>query len=317
MDKKIVYYTVVLFLIMPSFSFADSVYLKNKEELKGLIVDDFVDRIILSTADGEKTIMKSHIENIKYDTVEQTYFQLGREYEKRDLYREAIVYYEKALKANPDYADAKNALMLARITYWKNEQDQIKNEVQRKMSLLNLKETGSSGIVTYPTQDKDRLLKRKFGISLDEVDGWPRVAMVVNIELSDRIKKGDLLVAIWGKQTRFAKVDGIIDELLNSSLTEVNVTIERKLKLSNSKHPSTLKDYGFSLVMELDGLTVKDVGENSISQKEGLKAADLIVSIEGQPTRYMPLGEAIKLVETNKEPTNFIIRRNIFLPRRD
>jgi hypothetical protein len=40
---------------------ADTVYVKDGKELKGIVVEDFKDRIIFSTADGEITVMKSDI----------------------------------------------------------------------------------------------------------------------------------------------------------------------------------------------------------------------------------------------------------------
>ena len=47
---------------------ADTVQLKNGQELKGLIVEKHEDRIVLNTEKGETPVLKSSIQNILYDT---------------------------------------------------------------------------------------------------------------------------------------------------------------------------------------------------------------------------------------------------------
>ena len=45
----------------------------DEKRVKGVVVEDYDDRIVLSTIDGEKSIMKQKIERILYDMDEQNF----------------------------------------------------------------------------------------------------------------------------------------------------------------------------------------------------------------------------------------------------
>ena len=48
---------IILFL-MATLIYADTVIMKDGKEAKGLIVDEYTDRITLSTVDGERSISR-------------------------------------------------------------------------------------------------------------------------------------------------------------------------------------------------------------------------------------------------------------------
>jgi len=50
------------------------------------------------------------------------------------------------------------------------------------------------------------------------------------------------------------------------------------------------------LVMREGGRTIDDVKASSQAAHQGLVKGDLVTAIDGKPTRYMPLKEAIMLI---------------------
>jgi len=71
MDKLKRTIALAVFLILFSSSvFADIVIMKDGKRIKGLILDEFKDRIVVSTVEGEKIIMISDIESAIYSSEE-------------------------------------------------------------------------------------------------------------------------------------------------------------------------------------------------------------------------------------------------------
>ena len=79
-------------------AFADTVYLENGEKMKGVIVEEYHDRVVISTYEGEKSILKKDVHTISYDLVEQNLVVLGDSYADRNKHGEAYFYYKKAVK---------------------------------------------------------------------------------------------------------------------------------------------------------------------------------------------------------------------------
>jgi carboxyl-terminal processing protease len=69
--------------------------------------------------------------------------------------------------------------------------------------------------------------------------------------------------------------------------------------------------------MEFDGLMVSGVNEGTAALKAGLMGSDLVVAINGKPTRYLPLKEAVRLIRGTKgNKVKLTIRRECLLWRR-
>ena len=58
---------------------SDTVYTKEGKELKGIIVEDYKDRIIFSTIDGQITVLKSDVKELYFDTEEQNLIKLAEQ----------------------------------------------------------------------------------------------------------------------------------------------------------------------------------------------------------------------------------------------
>ena len=71
---------VLIFLgliFIPTVIYADTIIMKDRTRMKGLVVDEYVDRVSLSTIDGEKYVFRKDIDRIEYDTPEQNFMQMG------------------------------------------------------------------------------------------------------------------------------------------------------------------------------------------------------------------------------------------------
>src|SRR4030042_5854565 len=102
--KSIIAYLVFLlsFLGVISAS-ADTVYIKDGEEIKGIVVEEYTDRLVISTYEGEKTFFKKNIDRIIYDLTEQNLVMLGDKCMSREEFEKAYFYFDKAGRENPGY----------------------------------------------------------------------------------------------------------------------------------------------------------------------------------------------------------------------
>jgi C-terminal processing protease CtpA/Prc len=66
--------------------------------------------------------------------------------------------------------------------------------------------------------------------------------------------------------------------------------------------------------MQFDGLTVSEIKPGSPASEAGLKQSDLIMSINGNSTRYMPLKKAIGLIKSSKgDKIDLVVRRDVIM----
>ena len=78
-------FTVYLLLITVciitfKLSLADEIQLRNGLSVKGIIVEDHYDRVVLSMPKGEVNLLKSRIERIVYDRPDRNLVMLGDMY---------------------------------------------------------------------------------------------------------------------------------------------------------------------------------------------------------------------------------------------
>lgn len=313
--------TLILFCIfsVTAIGYADTVFMNDGDKLKGLIVDEYVDRITLSTVDGEKDIFRKDISRIEYDTPEQNFMQLGRAYEDRGWYDKAAFYYKKAMESSPGYGEAREAYIAAHSKLWRQEEKATHREVERQNVVADWRKNRNRNEIATP-RDKDLLLQDTLGISLIEKDGIFSIDKVLPDSSAHNagIKKEDILAGIWGRLIRYSKMEDIVEELLGPKYSEVRIIIERKIAARINEEGSDIyKTFGLVLGFEYEGLTVKDVIEGSKAQSEGFEKGDLVVTINNNATRYLPLDSVIALInsaESDKEMI-FNVRRNINLRR--
>lgn len=322
---------MIYFLLMRIFSFtlimvfsvttllADTVVLKDRTEVKGLVVDEYVDRVTLSTVDGEKGIFREDIERIEYDAPEQNFMQLGRSYEARGFYDKAAFYYKKAMSIKPDYKEAREAYIASHAKIWRQEERMTRKELERRSMVMNWWKTRRTKAVSK-ARDKELLLKDTLGISLVEREEVFTIDYVEDGSSAGRagIKPGDMLVSIWGRLIKYSKRQEIVDELLGPKHSEVRIGIERDILLKMDRKEDIYSSLGMLLGFEYEGLVVKELIPGALARTAGFRKGDFIIAIDGHVTRYMPLDSVIALINSSdNEDIVFTIKRSATLRRKD
>ena len=75
----IVFFTAYSLQLTAYSCTADTIYTRDNKELKGIILQDYKDRVLLSTVDGETTLMKADIRELYYDSEEQNLIKLAEQ----------------------------------------------------------------------------------------------------------------------------------------------------------------------------------------------------------------------------------------------
>ncbi len=283
-----------LFFLLMSFvacpSYADVVYYKSGENLKGLVIEEHHDRIVVSTEAGEWTILRKDIQEVFYDDPERNYLFMGNQAIEEKNFTTAQMFYRRALQIQPGFFNAEDSL---------NRLADLKRKAQAAED--------------YP--DPVGVLQNRWGLTVQIKVDRPEVQAVKPNSLAARsgIAVGDSLVTAWGYSLSFMTVEELAKTLLGPAGSPVRVTIGRKVLLSKSDKKA--KWPGMELTMEPLGLTVKEEDPKGASVKAGLLMQDRIVEINGFPTRYMPLAEARKLFKEAKGDVPLVIRRDIMVKR--
>lgn len=306
-------------LFITTTLYADIVVTKDRSKLKGLVVDEYSDRIVLNTVDGEKTVFRKDIDRIEYDTPEQNFMQLGRAYEAKGWYDKAAFYYKKAMELNPDYKEARESYLACHAKIWRQEEKMTKKELEHRSMVMEWWKNRKNQ-AKPESRDKTALLKETLGLSLAEKDGLFTITDIRPYSSSDKagVREGDILTGIWGKLIRYKKMEDVVDELLGPKYSEVRVIIERDVNIPiDTSLENLYKELGIVLGFEYTGLIVKDIIAGKPGESSGLKKGDHVPVIDKNITRYLPLDSIVALINSarNNKRIVFSIRRNINLRR--
>lgn len=293
---------------------ADAIHTKDGQEIKGIVVEDYKDRLTFSTADGEISVMKSNIKDLYFDTEEDNMIKLAEQAKDKGDYQRAYSYYQMAAKLNPDSKQVKDGLVFLQGYLFR------KDEVKKEEDVKRQEELERYGPVVNPMKSreeevKERIerLRKSIGLSLAQKGKMPEAESVSKNSpaYNAGIRKGDLVVAVWGKLTGYMPLKDVMDMLLEKPSIEIKCTIERAVEVAKRGG-----NIGVSFSMEFDGLTVSNVKYNSPSFVAGLKKRDLVVAINGQSTRYMPLKKAVELIKrSDTETVKLTLRRELTIWR--
>jgi tetratricopeptide (TPR) repeat protein len=161
-----------LFVCLPAK--ADTIFLKNGKELKGLVVERHADRVILSTEKGEMPVFLKTIKNIKYDDRAQSFFQIGMAYEKEARLGEAMAYYLKALDENPDLPEVRSALQGVRSRFYASTTEGPREEMEKQQILHDswTKSQPIGDLIQKRRQEHAKLLRDGLGLALEKKGDW-------------------------------------------------------------------------------------------------------------------------------------------------
>ena len=316
----------ILVAIMLSFSqgvVADTLYLKEGKEIKGIVIQNYHDRIVFNTIDGEKTIKKSDIEDILYDRREQNLIKLGDfHYQKNNLVK-AYTYYRKAYQINPDYKEAQDRYIHIRSVLMRRPEKQFKSDMDRKRALFQ-----QAGKLYEPkikegiAKSKEELFKQLTGIVLFTEDEVPKIRSLVSESPASKtgIKVYDEIFSVWGRLTAYYDLDDIVDMIIDSPSPEVMLKVKREISIyPDSKKIVSLSDLGILIGIKEPGLTVSDIDKLIIPSEIDLLKEDIISDINGKSIIYMPLKEVKETIKSSLAEGKLTLKiiRNLTLWRKD
>ncbi len=286
---------ICFLLFLSASSSADTLYLKNDQQVKGIVVENYQHSIILSTADGERRFKKSDIKDIVYDRKEQNMVKLGDYYQQNKNLSKAYYYYKKAYELNPDYKEAREKFFYVRSSLLRNPEKQFNDDMERKRAMF--KESGKiyDPEIKYNPPTERELFEKSTGLVLVSDENMPKVSRVIPSSPADRagIEKNDIILSVWGRLTGYLDIDSIISMIMRNASPEITLSIKREIIISaKDRRLESLYDAGFTLDIPEQGITVESVREGSLAGSNGLAKRDIVLDINGESVRYMPFDTA-------------------------
>ncbi len=311
----VVFFAMVLCLSGLNRSFADTILMRNNERLKGVVVEEYKDRVVLSTVDGEREILRNRIRNIIFDLEEQNLVSLGDFYQDQGIFRKAYYYYGKALELNPDYKRAKEGLNYVGTHIQQTGRMKKLSHIQR----LNEQAKWEKGIFTSSdSESMEEEIKNNLGIVLKNVKESFEISNVVFRSPAAKagLHKGDVMLAVWGRSISYMPPNEVLEKLVAPGVMDIQMTFGRRIMMNLPNVSGGYDDLlgaklGFS---GMEGLIVKEVYTGGVAAKSGMKKGDVVTKVQGQPTRYMPMHDVIRTINSRKGDTIFLeIKRDVVL----
>ena len=287
--------TLVLFLalahpcspLLPPV-FSDEIYFTSGRSLKGLVVEEHVDRLVVSTVDGERVILRQEIDQVFFDDPERNYLYLGNEAFAQGDLNTAEILFRKALKFNPRWGEARDAM--------------------RRLGDERRKATSG-----WTSADPQGQLWSAWGMRLAATERYPVLVAVEPRGAAARagLSAEDRIIAIWGDSMAFRPLDEVASAWMGPPGSIVKVTLERRLTL----RARTARGWpGFDLTMTPLGLTVAKI--HRWAKAAGLRPGDRLVTVNGLSTRYLPLASARAAIhKARRTGLTIVIHRDIVITR--
>ncbi|MFH1878143.1 MAG: PDZ domain-containing protein [Candidatus Omnitrophota bacterium] len=299
----------LIYAISAVSGFADTVILKNGDRIKGLILEEFRDRIVMSTPEGEKTVLKSFIRSAAYDSEARALLSRTENQIQNGQYVKAYYTCKKAFELDPECEDARE-----RLHYLRNF---LENKTRNDL-IENVNRRGEGAREDYT----DRL-SAELGLEIEDGDKYVCVRSVNRHKLlsaGGQLQKGDRIVKIWGEKTAYMDACSVSGKLLALN-KEIRMTIERTVTPDlagiNTALPSFRNITGADIRLCRNGLITENVEDEGPFRKSGIIDGDLVDSINGKATRYMPVNSVLALIMDNRDKKiEVVIRRDVKLWRK-
>ena len=306
----------VLFLSLLGISSAraDTVYLKNKQEVRGVIVEEFADRYVVKTLEGEKPILKAQAAAVKYDDPELSYYQLGRDLQRVGRLHEALTAYQKAVELRPSFQAAQEAAFSVQRTLDRQDEPQLMAEVHQKQALLEQAGKPLSGQSVAQLKrgpDLFGVFERRFGVAFRSEGDWVVVSEVrpKSAAASADLRTGDRVVAVSGEPLGHLKAAEAAQRL-EAHGNEMQLSIEREVTLERPRAEQAGR-WGLQMDLGYDGLRISRVDSGGSAQGR-CRVGDFVVAVNHQPTRYMAMAEAERRMSEGHSLV-LTVQRQIFI----
>lgn len=304
-------------LIFAATASADTVIMKDKTRIKGLILDEFKDRIVISTAGGERTLMKDNIRSAVYDDEERALIQIGRTQFKKGNYVKAYYTYEKAAEINPDSEEACQKRDFLRNYLETKMRYDVADSVKRNQEIFG----GSNGDSFL------NAVKRELGLTLVSDGKYVFVEKITPVEAkaSRKFRQGDRIVSVWGEMTAYRSPEEVAEMVLRPG--QAKVVIERvmfpllaTLRGLDAFWPFSNynKIAGADLKLNTKGIVIDRVTPDGSFGKSGIRNGDMLFRIGGENTRYMPMEKAVRKIRDDQgRKLEIVIHREITIWKKD
>ncbi len=292
-------------------STADTVNLKNGEKLRGLILDEYRDRVVLSTPQGELVILKENIASAAYDSEERSLLRKADNLYRKGQYIKAYYAYANIVELNPEQNEARQRLNYLRNFIEEKTDDKFRGRSAKKILY---------GESATQTSSLDRL-KDTYGIVLTQEDKYVYVESI-NKTYKNRyfkaLKPGDRIVKVWGEMSVYMDAREVAELMLNSE--QVKLEVERnfipKLGHSGSFVKKIIFGYrsviGAKLVLRQEGIRIYGLVKGGPFSTAGVKKGDLLCQIVGKSTRYMPMAKVVgEIMAFQGKDFEIVIRREL------
>ncbi len=294
---------VILSLAFYKSALADTVIMRDGREIKGVVVEDYTDRIVISTIDGEHELMRDDIRQIIYDLEEQNLKALGDHYRDRSRYAQAYYYYKKALEINPGYQKARDGLdFAANYLQQRGRLDKL-----RHIEDMREGDRWRMGLPDEEPQEIREVLRSVLGLGFgDEQDRFLVTDIVAGSPASESsLAPGDRLASCWGRRVKYMHPEDVYEKLLHPGAVKVNLTFEREtLPELGSDSTSAFELLGARFRHErLTGLKIDSINADGPAKKAGLREDDMVHYIQGISTRYMPEKEIEEIIRSRAGKT--------------
>lgn len=275
---------------------ADTIIMRSGQRINGVVVEEYTDRLVISTIDGEQTIMREDIRRTIYDLEEQNMVALGEYYLDQGQYSKAYYYFSEALEINPDYERARDGLSYAG-SYLQQKERLSK---LRHMERLEQGTRWGRGITVKKETNVERELRETLGLVFNDPESPFKITGIVPGSPASQtsLLPGDVLASCWGRYVKYMRPEDVYSRLVRPGAMEVKMTVERDLMIQLGRgatsHAGLMGvDLGYDM---MSGLIIEGVREDGPAERAGLRPGDAILEIQGYSTRYMPENELRDLV---------------------
>ncbi len=297
---------------------ADTVIRKDGVREKGLILDEYKDRIVFSTVEGERTILKADIRSVVYEDEKRALMQKAKNLLKRRLYVKSYYAYEKVIALDPDSTEAKERLEYLR-GYLETK---IRNNVIDSIAQKNIR------IKNEADRSPVEKVEQDMGIVLASDGRYVYITDIVNKKVKEaeqKLQPGDRVISVWGELTAFMDPEDVA--MLFLSPGEIRVGVERRVEpqlLTAKRYFFGIlrnrykKIIGANLSFKKDGLRVLKIDPNGPFGQVGIQNDDILWRMNGKNTRYMPMSMVADVcIENQGKQIEVIIRSEVTLWREE
>ena len=298
------------FLILISHNLAaDTIALTDGTEMKGLVVDEYVDRVVVSTFDGEKTVLRKNIKSISYEDEETRLLKLGDDAMARGQYKNAVYYYETVSRLNPNSVAAHDGKIAAVRKQLNSGADKAKEEVDLMIALEGITaKTPENPAAAYERNVRD-LLGLKLKKDEEKNTCCVETVMPNSVSADYGIRKNDIISAVWTDTVKYMRYENLMGKLAGPEFSMIKLTIEREVILPE---PKKLK---WGIGINEGGYFIKEISGLKDAEKKMVASGDWIVEVNSASTRYLPKGELNRLLFSDKAPLTLLLKSDLYITR--